>query len=182
VRSAFAMSANVFTLYLFYEFITVFTYPLVAHHQDEEGYHGGRKYLVYLMGTSKLFLLPAMILTYVLCGTLDFRLGDIARGIFPPDANPTLVTITYCLYAAGLAKAAIMPLHNWLPSAMVAPTPVSALLHAVAVVKAGCSASAAYFLSVFGVNLMDTLGLGEVTAIFAAFTIVLGIRHCTDQG
>ncbi len=83
-----AMAANVFTLYLFYEVITVFTYPLVAHHQDAEAYRGARKYLVYLMGTSKLFLLPAMVLTYVLCGTLDFRLGDIAQGIFPADGRP----------------------------------------------------------------------------------------------
>ncbi|MGD9973785.1 MAG: monovalent cation/H+ antiporter subunit D family protein [Desulfatirhabdiaceae bacterium] len=168
-----AMSANVFTLYLFYEVITVFTYPLVAHHQDEEAYHGARKYLVYLMGTSKLFLLPAMILTYVLCGTLDFKLGDIVTGIFPPDADPWLVRITYGLYVAGLAKAAIMPLHNWLPSAMVAPTPVSALLHAVAVVKAGVFSICRVLLSGFGVNLMDTLGLGDITAVFAAVTIVL---------
>lgn len=167
-----ALSANVFTLYLFYEVITVFTYPLVAHHQDEEGYHGARKYLVYLMGTSKLFLLPAMILTYVLCGTLDFRLGDIARGIFPADADPVLVQVTYALYVAGLAKAAIMPLHNWLPSAMVAPTPVSALLHAVAVVKAGVFSICRVLLSGFGVALMDGLGLGAATTLFAATTIL----------
>lgn len=137
-----AFSATVFTLYLFYEVITVFTYPLVAHHQDAEGFAGARKYLVYLMGTSKLFLLPAMILTYVLTGTLDMRLGDVLNGMFPPDviaAHPNLVRVTYVLYIAGLAKAALAPFHNWLPSAMVAPTPVSALLHAVAVVKAGCS-------------------------------------------
>jgi multicomponent Na+:H+ antiporter subunit D len=167
-----ALSANVFTLYLFYEVITVFTYPLVAHHQDEEGYHGARKYLVYLMGTSKLFLLPAMILTYVLCGTLDFRLGDIARGMFPADAHPVLVQVTYALYVAGLAKAAIMPLHNWLPSAMVAPTPVSALLHAVAVVKAGVFSICRVLLSGFGVNLMESLGLGAATTVFAATTIL----------
>ena len=83
-----AMAANVFTLYLFYEVITVFTYPLVAHHQDAEAYHGARKYLVYLMGTSKLFLLPAMILTYVLCGTLDFRLGDISQRHVPARRQP----------------------------------------------------------------------------------------------
>ncbi len=168
-----ALAANVFTLYLFYEVITVFTYPLVAHHQDEEAYHGARKYLVYLMGTSKLFLLPAMILTYVLCGTLDFRLGELAQGIFPADADPTLVRVTYALYVAGLAKAAVMPLHNWLPSAMVAPTPVSALLHAVAVVKAGVFSICRVLLSAFGVNLMDTLGLGAATSVFAALTIVL---------
>ncbi len=77
-----AFSANVFTLYLFYEIISVFTYPLVAHHQDDEAFSGARKYMVYLMGTSKLFLLPAMVLTYVLAGTLDFHLGDVTQGYF----------------------------------------------------------------------------------------------------
>ncbi len=168
-----AFSGTIATLYLFYEVITVFTYPLVAHHQDEEGYHGARKYLVYLMGTSKLFLLPAMILTYVQCGTLDFNLTDISHGMFPPGADPTLVSITYFLFLFGLAKAAIMPLHNWLPSAMVAPTPVSALLHAVAVVKAGVFSVSRIMLSCFGVDLLANLGLGLVTAYLAAFTIVV---------
>jgi multicomponent Na+:H+ antiporter subunit D len=167
-----AMSANILTLYFFYEVITVFTYPLVAHHQDAEAYHGARKYLVYLMGTSKIFLLPAMVLTYVLCGTLDFHLGDMVKGMFPKDADPVLVQITYGLYMAGLAKAAIMPFHNWLPSAMVAPTPVSALLHAVAVVKAGVFSVSRVLLSCFGVETMYNLDLGIVTAYFAAFTIV----------
>ncbi len=162
-------------LYLFYEVITVFTYPLVAHHQDAEGFAGARKYLVYLMGTSKLFLLPAMILTYVLTGTLDMRLGDVLTGMFPADviaAHPNLVRLTYVLYIAGLAKAALAPFHNWLPSAMVAPTPVSALLHAVAVVKAGVFSVSRIILSGFGVEAMDTLGLGLPTAWLAAFTIV----------
>jgi multicomponent Na+:H+ antiporter subunit D len=167
-----AMSANIFTLYLFYEIITIFTYPLVAHHQDDEGYSGARKYIVYLMGTSKLFLLPAMVLTYVLAGTLDFHLGDMVTGIFPADADPVLVTVTYVLYILGIAKAAIMPLHNWLPSAMVAPTPVSALLHAVAVVKAGVFSISRIILSGFGVDLMDKLNLGIPLAYVAAFTIV----------
>ncbi|MEA4855305.1 MAG: monovalent cation/H+ antiporter subunit D family protein [Solidesulfovibrio sp.] len=168
-----AFSGTIATLYLFYEVITVFTYPLVAHHQDEEGYHGARKYLVYLMGTSKLFLLPAMILTYVQCGTLDFNLTDISHGMFPPGADPTLVSVTYFLFLFGLAKAAIMPLHNWLPSAMVAPTPVSALLHAVAVVKAGVFSVSRIMLSCFGVDLLANLGLGLITAYLAAFTIVV---------
>jgi multicomponent Na+:H+ antiporter subunit D len=168
-----ATAANVFTLYLFYEIISIFTYPLVAHHQDEEAYTGARKYMVYLMGTSKLFLLPAMVMTYVLAGTLDFAVGDLVNGIFPADANPTAVTVTYVLYIAGLAKAAIMPLHNWLPSAMVAPTPVSALLHAVAVVKAGVFSVSRVILSGFGVETMDALYLGIPTAYLAAFTIVV---------
>ncbi len=170
-----AFAANVFTLYLFYEVITVFTYPLVAHHQDEEGFSGARKYLVYLMGTSKLFLLPAMVLTYVLCGTLDMSLGGIVDGMFPAEVvrqHPNLVRITYVLYICGLAKAALMPFHNWLPSAMVAPTPVSALLHAVAVVKAGVFSVSRIILSGFGIQTMDTLFLGVPTAYLAALTIV----------
>ncbi len=170
-----AFAGNVFTLYLFYEVITVFTYPLVAHHQDKEGFLGARKYLVYLMGTSKLFLLPAMVLTYVLCGTLEMNFTDIVAGIFPPDVvaeHPNLVRLTYVLYIAGLAKAALMPFHNWLPSAMVAPTPVSALLHAVAVVKAGVFSVSRIILSVFGTETMDVLYLGIPTAYVAAFTIL----------
>jgi len=168
-----AMSANILTLYFFYEIITIFTYPLVAHHQDKEAYHGARKYLVYLVGTSKLFLLPAMVLTYVICGTLDLCLGDIVKGMFPYNANPLLIQVTFVLYMAGLAKAAIMPFHNWLPSAMVAPTPVSALLHAVAVVKAGVFSVSRVLLSGFGVELMYSLDLGVIVAYFAAFTIVV---------
>lgn len=164
-------AGSLFTLYLFYEIITIFTYPLVAHHQDEEGYLGGKKYLVYLMGTSKGFLLPAMILTYVMTGTLDFAL-EIKRGIFPPHVNELWMSITYFLFLFGFAKAAIMPLHNWLPSAMVAPTPVSALLHAVAVVKAGVFCIARTMLFTFGTNLLQATSLGLITAYIVSFTIV----------
>lgn len=177
-----AMSANVFTLYLFYEIISVFTYPLVAHHQDEEGFAGAKKYMVYLMGTSKLFLLPAMGLTYALVGNLDFNLTDMVHGIFVnadgtyktalAAHNPWLIQLTYVLYIAGLAKAALMPFHNWLPSAMVAPTPVSALLHAVAVVKAGVFSVSRVILSGFGSQTMHDFGLSLPTAYVAAFTIV----------
>lgn len=167
-----AFSGNLFTLYFFYEVITIFTYPLVAHHQDEESYEGARKYMVYLTGTAKSFFLPAIVLTYILAGTLDFAPSGILKGIFPATANPMLVKITYVLYLAGFAKAAIMPFHNWLPSAMVAPTPVSALLHAVAVVKAGVFCTSRVMLSVFGVELMNSLNLGIPTAYVAAFTIL----------
>ncbi len=172
-----AFAANIFTLYLFYEIITIFTYPLVAHHQDREGFLGGRKYLVYLMGTSKLFLLAAMIITYSICGTLDFRLGDVTRGIFPPDVAaeyPNMVRVAYFLFLAGIGKAALVPLHNWLPSAMVAPTPVSALLHAVAVVKAGVFSICRIILSGFGVETMQSLGLSLPTSCVAGATILIG--------
>jgi len=164
-------SGGLFSLYLFYEVITLFTYPLVAHHQDEEGYAGAKKYLVYLMGTSKGFLLPALILTYVMTGTLDFA-NNIRGGIFPAGSDQLWVAVTYCLFLFGFAKAAIMPLHNWLPSAMVAPTPVSALLHAVAVVKAGVFCISRVMLSTFGTALLQGTGLGILTAYFVSFTIL----------
>jgi len=164
-------SGGLFSLYLFYEMITLFTYPLVAHHQDEEGYEGGKKYMVYLMGTSKGLLLPAVILTYVMAGTLDFS-DNITTGVFTGGTDSIWITVTYALFILGFAKAAIMPLHNWLPSAMVAPTPVSALLHAVAVVKAGVFCIVRVMLSVFGTAILNDLHLGLYTAYFVSFTIL----------
>ena len=166
-----AFSDNLFTMYLFYEIVSVCTYPLVAHHQDQEGYDGGRKYLVYLTATAKAFLLPAMILIYVLTGTLDFA-TDISTGIFPDGVNKGLVVMLYIFCLFGFAKNGVMPFHHWLPGAMVAPTPVSALLHAVAVVKVGVFCTTRVMLYVFGVDLMDAFNLGIPTAYFVGFTII----------
>jgi len=128
-----AFSANLLTLYMFYEMLSLSTYSLVTHHQDAEARFAGRKYLTYLMGTSIAFFLPAMIITYWCAGTLDFA----DQGILAGKAGGPMLILTFVLFIAGVGKAAIMPIHSWLPSAMVAPTPVSALLHAVAVVKVG---------------------------------------------
>ena len=166
-----AFSDNLFTMYLFYEIVSVCTYPLVAHHQDQEGYDGGRKYLVYLTATAKTFLLPAMILIYVLTGTLDFS-SEISTGIFPPEVSRPLVIMLYIFCIFGFAKNGIMPFHHWLPGAMVAPTPVSALLHAVAVVKVGVFCTTRVMLYVFGVDTMAALNLGIPTAYFVGFTII----------
>ncbi|HIJ77698.1 MAG: monovalent cation/H+ antiporter subunit D family protein [Desulfobulbaceae bacterium] len=170
-----AFSDNLFTMYLFYEIVSVCTYPLVAHHQDEEGYQGAKKYIVYLTTTAKGMLLPAMILIYVLTGTLDFA-NNINTGIFTQatvDANSILVPVLYVFCIFGFAKNGIMPFHNWLPGAMVAPTPVSALLHAVAVVKVGVFCTTRVMLYVFGVDLMSALNLGVPTAYFVSFTILM---------
>ena len=164
-----AFSGNLFTLFLFYEILTFVTYPLVIHHETPEAFAGGRKYMVYLLGTSKTFLLAAMLLTYVAAGTLDFKPG----GLFPAGTDPMLVTVIYILFLAGLTKAAMMPFHNWLPTAMVAPTPVSALLHAVAVVKVGVFSIVRVMVDVFGVDLLGQLGLGIPTAFFVSITIIL---------
>ena len=167
-----AFSDNLFTMYLFYEIVSICTYPLVAHHQDEESYEGAKKYIVYLTTTAKGLLLPAMILIYVLTGSLDFA-DNIRTGIFPADVNATLVTVLYIFCLLGFAKNGVMPVHNWLPSAMVAPTPVSALLHAVAVVKVGVFSTTRTMLYVFGTDLMGALNLGIPTAYFVSFTILI---------
>ena len=166
-----AFSDNLFTLYLFYEIVSICTYPLVAHHQDDEGYNGARKYIVYLTTTAKAFLLPAMILIYVLTGTLDFA-TNISTGIFPADVNKTLVTMLYIFCILGFAKNGVMPFHHWLPGAMVAPTPVSALLHAVAVVKVGVFCTTRVMLYTFGTETMHAFNLGIPTAYFVGFTVL----------
>lgn len=167
-----AFSDNLLTLYLFYELVSICTYPLVAHHQDEESYEGARKYIAYLTATAKGLVLPAMVLIYVLSGTLDFS-TNISTGILPADANRWVVTALYACCILGFAKNGVMPFHSWLPSAMVAPTPVSALLHAVAVVKVGVFSTVRVMLYVFGVDTMNALNLGLPTAYFVSVTIVV---------
>ncbi|QCC85894.1 monovalent cation/H+ antiporter subunit D family protein [Desulfovibrio desulfuricans] len=166
-----AFADNLFTLYLFYEVVSICTYPLVAHHQDAEGYDGARKYIVYLTATAKGLVLPAMIVIYVLTGNLDFA-HNSHSGILQGGASDALATVLYVCCILGFAKNGIMPFHHWLPGAMVAPTPVSALLHAVAVVKVGVFCTTRVMLFVFGTDLMKALNLGIPTAYFVSFTIL----------
>jgi multicomponent Na+:H+ antiporter subunit D len=167
-----AFSANLFTLFLFYEALTLCTYPLVAHKGTTEAKAGARKYIVYLLGAAKLFLIAAIVLTYNVAGTLDFRSG----GILPATAlaaEPALLYVLFVLFLFGFAKNAVMPLHSWLPAAMVAPTPVSALLHAVAVVKTGVFATLREFLFIFGPNAMRQLGADGLALGVASVTILV---------
>lgn len=167
-----AFADNLLTLYLFYEIVSLCTYPLVAHHQDEESYAGARKYLVYLTGTAKALLLPAIVLIYVVAGTLDFA-TEIRSGILPADLSRGVTTALYLACLLGFAKNGVMPLHSWLPSAMVAPTPVSALLHAVAVVKVGVFSTVRVMLYVFGTDRIEACHLGLPTAYFVSITILV---------
>ena len=164
-----AFAANLFTLVIFYEVLSLVTYPLVYHKEDEESWHGSRRYMVYLVGASKTFLLAGLALTYQITGTLDFKPTGLFNGV---DASDLLLSAVYLCYLAGFAKGAIMPFHAWLPAAMVAPTPVSALLHAVAVVKMGVFCILRLVFHVMGVDLMDKLGLGIATAYLVSFTII----------
>ena len=164
-----AFAANLFTLFIFYEVLTLSTYPLVTHHGTEKAKQGGRVYVGILLGTSIGFFLVAIVGTWLLAGTLDFRTG----GILPADASPRTVAVLLALYVFGIGKAAVMPFHRWLPAAMVAPTPVSALLHAVAVVKAGVFTILKVTLYVFGPARLEELGSSQWLAYVAGATILL---------
>jgi len=164
-----AFAANLLTLYLFYEALTLVTWPLVTHRGDAEARSGGRVYLGILLGTSIVFLLPAIIATWAFAGTLEFRPGGILRGAGLSNAA---VGGLLALYMFGIGKAALMPVHRWLPAAMVAPTPVSALLHAVAVVKAGVFAVVKVIVYVFGIEALSTVRAADWLPTVAGFTIV----------
>jgi multicomponent Na+:H+ antiporter subunit D len=164
-----AFARNVITLFIFYEVLTLSTYPLVTHYGDEQAKRAGRVYLGILLGTSVGFLLLAVIWTWELAGTLEFTPGGVLAG----KANDTTVTVLLALYAFGTGKAALMPFHRWLPAAMVAPTPVSALLHAVAVVKAGVFTVMKVAIYIFGIELLHTSGT-SVWLMYVAGATVLG--------
>ncbi len=172
-----AFSANLLTLYLFYEILSLATYPLVTHHQDANSRVSGRRYLTFILGTSIGLVLPAMIWCYHLTGTLEFS----PAGIFTGQLSKPHATVLLLMFIFGFAKAGIMPFHSWLPAAMVAPTPVSALLHAVAVVKVGVFSIARVITGIFGIEFLASFDLGAVVAGIASVTILVSSAIALSQ-
>lgn len=168
VTQAIALSGNMLTLFIFYELLTLATFPLVTHAGTTEAKQAGRLYLGILMSTSIMFLLLATIWSAHIAGTLDFKIG----GIFPKNVDPFLLNVLLLLFVFGTAKAALMPFHRWLPAAMVAPVPVSALLHAVAVVKAGVFTLLKVVIYLFGMDQISLLPAATFLAYLAGFTLV----------
>lgn len=164
-----AYSANLFTLFVFYEVLTLSTYPLVTHAGTAEAKRGGRIYLGILLSTSIAFFLFAIIGTAVVAGTLEFTPG----GIFPAGTSIALASLLLLLFVFGVGKAAIMPFHRWLPAAMVAPTPVSALLHAVAVVKAGVFTLLKIAVFIFGLDFMNSLPSTDILLYLAGASVLI---------
>jgi len=164
-----AFAGNMLTLFIFYEVLTLSTYPLVTHHGTDEARRGGRTYLGLLLFTSIAFQLLAMVWTWSVAGTLDFTPG----GILAEHASPVVFATLFVLYMFGIGKAALMPFHRWLPAAMVAPTPVSALLHAVAVVKAGVFSVLKVTIYIFGVDSLARIGGSDIILYVAATTTIL---------
>ncbi|MDP2182218.1 MAG: monovalent cation/H+ antiporter subunit D family protein [Actinomycetota bacterium] len=172
-----AFAENLLTLFLFYEMLTICTYPLVVHEETPEAMAAGRKYLAYTL-IGGVFVLLATAVTYQWAGTLTLS----GRGILDISAGTQGLTLLFAAFIIGFGvKAAIMPLHGWLPSAMVAPAPVSALLHAVAVVKAGVYGILRVVFCVFGVELLRELGIGVWLAAAASFTIVMASAIALTQ-
>jgi len=174
-----AFAGNLITLFIFYEMLTLTTYPLVTHKGTEEAKRAGRIYLGILLTTSIVFFLFAILWTYHLTGSLDFKQGGILAG----HASPITLGLLLGLFAFGIGKAALMPFHRWLPAAMVAPTPVSALLHAVAVVKAGVFTLMKIIIYIFGIDLLQQTGISIWLMYVAGATILIasGIALTKDN-
>jgi len=167
-----ALAGNLFTFVIFYELLTLATYPLVAHRGTPEAVRGARIYLAYTLGGGSLLLVGTVWL-HVIAGPTAFVEGGVLSAL-PVEYHPQLQVIFLLLITGLGVKAALVPLHGWLPQAMVAPAPVSALLHAVAVVKAGAFGIVRVVYDVYGINFADQLGLLGALGIAAAITIVYG--------
>jgi len=165
-----ALSGNLLTLFVFYEVLTLSTFPLVTHKGDAKAKRGGRIYLTILLGTSIGLLLPAVIATHFLAGSTDFVAGGL---LALNDVTPAIAGVLLVMFAFGIGKAALMPIHPWLPNAMVAPTPVSAFLHAVAVVKAGVFSILKVGTYIFGPAMIAAVPTSEPLAWIAGISIVL---------
>ena len=166
-------AGNLITFFIFFEVLTVATYPLVVHYRDAEGTVSGRKYLAYTLISGQIFF-AGIVIVYVTAGTMDF----IPGGFLTPEMLPMpwALIVFFMMVGAGIVKAGVMPLHSWLPAAMVAPTPVSALLHAVAVVKAGAFCTLRVVLYVFGPAMAKYCYGSDILAWMAQLSyIVLGI-------
>ena len=167
-----ALAGNLITFLIFYELLTLCTYPLVVHRGTDKAMRGGRTYLVYTL-TGGALLLLAVILLYVAAGPVEFTEGGALNSI--AEQQPLFFSILFFMFIASLGvKAALVPLHGWLPRAMVAPAPVSALLHAVAVVKAGAFGIARIVYDLYGINTANQLGLLTPLLVAACLTVIVG--------
>ncbi|MGQ4878955.1 proton-conducting transporter membrane subunit [Billgrantia sp. LNSP4103-1] len=174
-----ALAGNLFTFLLFYELLTLSTYPLVVHRGHDKALEAGKIYLRYTL-TGGLVLLLGVVALHSLAGDIAFgqreRLADLG-----PEAHPML-TVLFLVLLLGLGvKAALVPLHGWLPRAMVAPAPVSALLHAVAVVKAGAFGIVRLVYDVYGISLVHELGMLTLLSVIASVTILYGSVRALSQ-
>jgi multicomponent Na+:H+ antiporter subunit D len=174
-----ALAGNLLTFLAFYELLTLATYPLVVHRGTDEARHAGRVYLAYTIGGGALVTIGTFWL-YSVTGTLEFEPGGIVAPFV--EGRVGVLSAIFVLLVAGIGvKAALVPLHGWLPTAMIAPAPVSALLHAVAVVKVGAFGLIRIVFSTFGIDVATALGLAQGLAVIAAISILYGSLRALAQ-
>jgi len=174
-----ALAGNLITFVFFYEMLTLSTYPLVVHRGTDKALRAGNLYLAYTLGGGAL-LLAATVWLYGLVGAVDFTQGGVIEELSETHRG-VLIAIFFMLIAGFGVKAGLVPLHSWLPIAMFAPAPVSALLHAVAVVKAGAFGIVRVVYNVFGVESAADLNVLTPLAIIAALTILYGSVRALAQ-
>lgn len=174
-----ALAGNLVTFLLFYELLTLATFPLVVHRGTPESLAAGRRYLAYTLSGGVILMLGVALLHSLVQSPLFTPGGYVAAAV---SGNEGLLMLAFVLMITGLGvKAALLPLHGWLPQAMVAPAPVSALLHAVAVVKAGAFGIIRLVYDVFGVESMQALQLAQPLMLLAAATILYGSWRALAQ-
>ncbi len=173
VTCGIAFSDNLLTLYLFYEFLTLVTLPIVMHGMKEKNVAAGRKYVLYSIGGAA-FAFVGMVVVLNYAGSTNFVYGGLFR-YFIGSGEAQILRIIFVLTFFGFGvKAAIFPLHGWLPSASVAPTPVTALLHAVAVVNCGAFAIIRVIYYVYGTELLYGTWAQNLCLIMCIVTIIFG--------
>ncbi len=172
VTIGIALSGNLITLYLFYELLTLFTFPLVIHAGNETALKAGYKYLIYSFGGAALSLF-GMFMIFSKTQSLDFSPGGIIQPVYIKELPYYFMAyvLTFCGFGV---KAGLVPFHSWLPSAMIAPTPVSALLHAVAVVKSGIFSLIRMSYFIFGPAVILLIKGNDLALIFILITILTG--------
>jgi multicomponent Na+:H+ antiporter subunit D len=176
-----ALAGNPFTFLIFYEMLTLSTYPLVVHRGTETSLRAGQRYLLYTLSSGAVLLI-AVVWLHVLAGPIAFTAGGALAHVHADESHRLALSIIFWMFIAGFGvKAALVPLHGWLPIAMVAPAPVSALLHAVAVVKAGAFGIVRVVNDVFGIGVSTQLGLAGPLVIMAAVTIIYGSLRALGQ-
>lgn len=175
----FAFAQDVFTMFIIYELLTISTIPLVGFHKTKVTKQGLFKYLIVLFGCSLLFLLPATLFVIAKTGIIIFDGNGFIENYGLSDLTLKILLFIFIL---GIGKAAFFPFHIWLPAAMVAPTPVSGLLHAVAVVKVGAFFVVKIVVNVFGLKLLQTLLANfNFLMYLSGFTILFASTLATFQ-
>lgn len=180
VTLGIAMSGNMLTMYCFYELLTLVTVPLVMHTLTREAVLASRKYFYYSLGGAA-FAFIGMIFLIIYGDSLDFIFGGVLNPLAVSDKKNLLLLVYVFTFMGFGVKAAVCPFNSWLPQAGVAPTPVTALLHAVAVVKSGAFAIMRITYYSFGADFVRGTWAQYLLLAIVIFTIIYGCSMAVKE-